>query len=94
MLRHLLRSFCVFALYPFDDLLVNLVSSRVEVFIFSLSLSHILRLTAHISVFLDHDLGFTFLKVLELVSYIIFRVVVLYLLARSNLDFIFVKPLD
>lgn len=69
MLRHLLLSFSVFALYPIDDLLVNLVSSRVEVFIFTLSLSHILRLTAHISMFLDHDLSFTFLKVFELVSY-------------------------
>ena len=92
---HLLPSFSVFALYPVDDLFVNLVSSRVEVFIFTLSVSHILRLTAHIFMFLDHYLSFTFLKkVFELVSCFRFRVVLLYLLARPNLDFIFVKPLD
>ncbi len=77
MLWHLLTSFSVFALYPVDDLLVDLVSSRVKVFIFTLGLSHIFRLTAHISMFLDHYLSFTFLKVFELVIYSRCRVVVL-----------------
>ena len=76
MLWHLFNSVSVFALNLVDDQLVNRVRSRVKVFIFTLSLPNVLRLTTHISVFLDDVLGFIIRKVFELVICFKCRVVV------------------
>lgn len=89
-----------FALYLVDDQLVNLVCSRLKVFIFTLSQANVLRLTTHISMSLDDVLSLTICKVFKLVSCFKCRVVIYHvivtldLLARLNLDSIFVKPLN